>query len=153
MCQASLTRVNAAMFLADFQAHDKEKHRQALRLAKATRNTLYLENQLAIQRMREAEIVLSILRSEVQHTDHNVEEADVQVGMARAYLKSRTTYESEDDEVPPLLRNCDSDSAGSYTDSGSDHVTARSFLDTDFSSPGSHRLSEAALQQLDALSK
>ncbi|KJA17833.1 hypothetical protein HYPSUDRAFT_205927 [Hypholoma sublateritium FD-334 SS-4] len=103
--------------------------------------------------MREAEIVLSILRSEVQHTDHNVEEADVQVGMARAYLKSRTTYESEDDEVPPLLRNCDSDSAGSYTDSGSDHVTARSFLDTDFSSPGSHRLSEAALQQLDALSK
>lgn len=80
-----------------------------------------IKRQLALQRLREAEILITILRSEAKLTQLKLEEADMQVGMARAYLNSRKIYDESEDETLPLEHQDPADSVGPDSESSSDY--------------------------------
>lgn len=89
-----------------YKIHDQTRGKQALRLAQETRSALHLERQLALQRVREAEVLLDILRADARLSDVRVEEADLRVGAARAHLKSTTgTGAVLDDDLPSPKRS------------------------------------------------
>ena len=92
-------------------------------MAKATRNSLYLESQLAFQRLREAQILTKVLESEARLTQVKIAEAETQVGMARTHLKTRNVFEESDDELLPALGNNNSpgNSASDSDESGSEY--------------------------------
>ena len=74
--------------------HLHRKRKQALRLAEETRQALHLERELALQRVKEAEALLALLRIEVEQSRVKIEQADLQVGAARAFLKSNLTIDT-----------------------------------------------------------
>ncbi|KJA18320.1 hypothetical protein HYPSUDRAFT_57174 [Hypholoma sublateritium FD-334 SS-4] len=134
-------------FSANYKTHDNEKHRQALRLAKATRDSLYLENELAFQRLREAQILLKVLESEARLTEVKMAEAETQVGMARAHLKSRDVCEESDNEFLSTLGSdvTPDNSAGSESDeSGSEYLKFAASPEEEHEHGGFHHHSESS---------
>lgn len=61
---------------------------QALRLARAARETLLSEERLAVLKLREFETIITGLQDAVEEAHARVEEADYQVGSILSYLNS-----------------------------------------------------------------
>lgn len=90
------------------RAHDCSEKQNALFLARATREALILEEELAKSRVKEGELALNVLKANVQRAHVHVEEAEYQIGAVRAVLAMDGISEvpvSEDDgnlrRVPP----------------------------------------------------
>lgn len=72
---------------------NKKHHRQALELARSTRRCLALEEKLASERVREAELLVQFLLTKETEAQLRVQEADLQVGVVRDALKSQLCFE------------------------------------------------------------
>ena len=73
-----------------YKKQDQTRCKLELRLAQEKRSALHIERQLALQRVKEAEALLDILHTEVRISEAKLEEADIQVGVAKALLMSST---------------------------------------------------------------
>ena len=85
-----------------YKKFEHKNHRHALQLARAARQSATLEQQLAAQRVKEGELSLEILRSNAQQAQLRLEEANLHVGVVRAFLHANRIPEDadcEDEEV------------------------------------------------------
>lgn len=106
-------------------SYERADRRRALDLARETRRALIMEEKLAVQVVREAEVMLELLKSAAKKAHLRVEEATLEIGTVRAALQDEgipeTTQSSADDdeeftfEFGPRTSDPVSDSEGSDT--------------------------------------
>jgi hypothetical protein len=106
-----------------------------LNLARATRQSLLIEEQLANQRVKEGEMTMALLYSNVKRAHVQVAEADLRIGALRATLDSEGISEislSDDEEstfdIIPATSSCkSSEDFNNESDSGSDNSKYSTF--------------------------
>ena len=115
-----------AQYHKALQSYERQEKRKALSLAHATRQSLVIEEQLANQRVKEAEIMMDLLYSNVKRAHVQVAEVDMHIGALRAMLDAEGISEislSDDEESPfdiiPATSSCES-SEGLSNESDSD---------------------------------
>ncbi|RDB29994.1 hypothetical protein Hypma_013776 [Hypsizygus marmoreus] len=83
-------------------SYERADKRRSLHLARETRRALLMEEKLAVQLVKEAEVMVDLLRSDAKKAHLRVEEATLEIGTVRAALEreaiSETTLSNPDDE-------------------------------------------------------
>ncbi len=88
-----------------------------------------MEKELALQRIKETKILLTILQNEARTVQLKIADVDLDIGMARALLKSKGLHEEPSatgDESEQLLT--DVDSSASETDEEAGMSTHESYV-------------------------
>ncbi|KAG6906602.1 hypothetical protein DXG01_012983 [Tephrocybe rancida] len=126
-----------------YDCHNIHPNRQIVQLARANRDTARVEKELAVQRVKEAELLLNILREDETRSTTRLAEANAQV-------KAVTHFTSKSRVLPGEL-NKDITSSSSDLEDSKEEEDEDEDMDEFFyslaSEPG-QPLTEAALQAL-----
>ncbi|RDB25769.1 hypothetical protein Hypma_006960 [Hypsizygus marmoreus] len=83
-------------------SYERADKRRSLHLARETRRALLMEEKLAVQLVKEAEVMVDILQSDAKKAHLRVEEATLEIGTVRAALEKEgileTTLSNPDDD-------------------------------------------------------
>jgi hypothetical protein len=108
--------VSYVQYYKVLQSYERQEKRQALNLARATRQSLLIEEQLASQQLKEGETMMELLQSNAKRAHVRVTEADLHIGTLRAMLDAEGISEislSDDEEsafdIIPTLSSKSSD--------------------------------------------